>query len=162
MSFSIALVQFESFNMLYRKKGHGLCLCGLGIDRYHSMGCALFAVLQTLMPQEDTYIRLQLESVAMIHVMDLNYSGFSKRNVSQCLTCQKNLRGQIGTTTSFNMPNRFLCTVIFCIIGILPTQMPTAAFSSSRAVNCLESRISQWCSHINRSTVHQFNFHNTS
>jgi hypothetical protein len=28
------------------------------------MGRALFAILQTLMPQEDTYIRLQLESVA--------------------------------------------------------------------------------------------------
>jgi hypothetical protein len=34
MSFSITLVPFESFNMLYCKKGHGLCLCGLGICRY--------------------------------------------------------------------------------------------------------------------------------
>jgi hypothetical protein len=28
------------------------------------MGCALFEVLQTLMPQEDTYISLQVKSVA--------------------------------------------------------------------------------------------------
>jgi hypothetical protein len=64
MSFSMALVSFESFNMSYRKKGHGLCLCGLGIRRYRSMGCTLFAVLQTLVPQEDTYIILQVESMA--------------------------------------------------------------------------------------------------
>jgi hypothetical protein len=64
MLFSIALVPFESFNMSYRKKGHGLCLCGLGICRYRSMGRALFAVLQTLMPQEDMYIKSQVESVA--------------------------------------------------------------------------------------------------
>jgi hypothetical protein len=63
MSFSIALVPFESFNMLYCKKGHGLCLCSVGIHRYCSMGRALFAVLQTLMPQEDTYIKLQIKSV---------------------------------------------------------------------------------------------------
>jgi hypothetical protein len=50
MSFSIALVPFESFNMSYREKGHGLCLCGLGICRYRSMDCALIAVLQTLIP----------------------------------------------------------------------------------------------------------------
>ncbi len=50
--------------MSYSKNGHGVSLCGLGIRRYRSMGCALFAVLQTLMPQEDTYIRSQVKSVA--------------------------------------------------------------------------------------------------
>ncbi len=55
MLFSIALVPFEGYNTLYCKKGHGLCLCGLSIHRYHSMGRALFAVLETLMPQDDTY-----------------------------------------------------------------------------------------------------------
>jgi hypothetical protein len=64
MPFSIALVLFEGFNILYREKVHGLCLCGLGISRYHSKDHALFAVLLTLMPQDDTYIKLQVESVA--------------------------------------------------------------------------------------------------
>jgi hypothetical protein len=50
MTFYIAPVPFEGFNMLYHEKWHGLCLCSLGIRRYCSMGCALFAVLQTLMP----------------------------------------------------------------------------------------------------------------
>ncbi len=50
--------------MLFCKKGHGLCLCGLGIRRYCSMGRALFGVLQQLLPHLDTYICLQVESVA--------------------------------------------------------------------------------------------------
>ncbi len=64
MNFMIVLTPFEAFNMLFWEKGHGLCLCGLGVKRYRSMGRALFGVLQQLLPHSDTYIHLQVELVA--------------------------------------------------------------------------------------------------
>jgi hypothetical protein len=51
-------------------------------------------------------------------------------------------------------------------IGILPIWIATTAFSSSKASRGAgshwESCISWWYSHINKSTVHQFNFCNNS
>jgi hypothetical protein len=46
MTFGIALTPFEAFDMVYRDKGHGLCLCSLSIRHYRAMGWALFSVLQ--------------------------------------------------------------------------------------------------------------------
>jgi hypothetical protein len=61
MTFAIALVSFlGAFNMAYRE----LCLCRLGIPRYHSMGRSLFSILQPLLPQDDTYVCSQVELVA--------------------------------------------------------------------------------------------------
>ncbi len=133
MSFSIALVPFESFIMAYHKKGHGLCLCGLGIGRYHFMGRALFAVLQTVMPREDTYLKLQVKSVANDSCNGFELLWILQKKFITMFDLQKNLLGRIGTMTSFNMPNRLSCTVICCAIRILPTWMPTTAFSSSVA-----------------------------
>jgi hypothetical protein len=64
MNFMIVLTPFKAFNMLFWEKGHGLCLCSLGVKRYRSMGHALFGVLQQLLPHSDTYIHSQIESVA--------------------------------------------------------------------------------------------------
>jgi hypothetical protein len=63
MNFCIVLIPFEAFDMVYCNKGHGLCLCGLGIYHYWAMGCSLFTVLQQLPPSSDMYICSQLESV---------------------------------------------------------------------------------------------------
>jgi hypothetical protein len=64
MTFAIALIPIEAFNMAYRDTGHCLCLCGLGIRHYRLMGHSLFSILQPLLPQEDTFICSQIKSVA--------------------------------------------------------------------------------------------------
>jgi hypothetical protein len=64
MSFGIVQTPFEAFDMVYRDKGHGPCLCSLGICHYQAMGWALFSILQQLLRLSDTYIQSQLESVA--------------------------------------------------------------------------------------------------
>jgi hypothetical protein len=61
--FGIVLTPFEAFVMKYSNRGHGLCLCGLGVMKYRCMGHALFAILQQLLPTGDSFVRSQLEAV---------------------------------------------------------------------------------------------------
>jgi hypothetical protein len=61
--FGIVLTPFEAFIMKYSKRGHGLCLCGLGVKGYQQMGHALFAILQQLLPASNSFIKSQLELV---------------------------------------------------------------------------------------------------
>ncbi len=61
--FGIVLTPFEAFVMKYSNRGHGLCLCGLGVMKYCCMGHALFAILQKLLPTGDSFVRSQLEAV---------------------------------------------------------------------------------------------------
>ena len=54
---------FKSLVMRYREKGHGLCVCSLGVTSYRRMGAALYAVLQLILPPSNNFIRSQIEAV---------------------------------------------------------------------------------------------------
>ncbi len=54
--FSIVLTPFKAFVIKYSNRGHGLCLCGLGVMMYCRMGHALFAILQQLLPTGDSFV----------------------------------------------------------------------------------------------------------
>ncbi len=54
--FGVVLTPFKAFVMKYSSRGHGLCLCGLGVMKYRRMGHALFAVLQQLLPTDDSFV----------------------------------------------------------------------------------------------------------
>jgi hypothetical protein len=49
--------------MKYSNRGHGLCLCGLGVMKYRCMEHALFAILQKPLPTGDSFVQSQLEAV---------------------------------------------------------------------------------------------------
>ena len=60
----IALMPFGAINMKYQCFGHGLCTCGLGLDRYRRMGDALFLVLEYLLPVSNPIIATTLATLA--------------------------------------------------------------------------------------------------
>jgi hypothetical protein len=60
----ISLVPFEAISLNYECMGHNLCLCGLGLTRWKTMGDALFLVLEYLLPTTNTTIANTLDTLA--------------------------------------------------------------------------------------------------
>ena len=64
MKWKIALLPFEVLSLRYELHGHGLCLCGLGLTRWKSMGDALFLVLEYLLPSTNATISTTIYTLA--------------------------------------------------------------------------------------------------
>ena len=64
LKWKIALVPFEAINLKYESGGHGLCICGLGLERWKQMGDALFIILEYLLPTTNAIISTSVESIA--------------------------------------------------------------------------------------------------
>ena len=64
LKWKIALVPFEAINLKYESGGHGLCICGLGLERWEQMGDALFVILEYLLPTTNALITTSVESIA--------------------------------------------------------------------------------------------------
>ena len=64
LRWKIALIPFEAINLRFECKGHGLCLCGLGLSRWRRMGDALFLILEYLLPTTDQRITTAIETLA--------------------------------------------------------------------------------------------------
>ncbi len=60
----IALMPFEAINLKYECQGHGLCICGLGVERWRRMGDALFLILENLLPSDNAIISTTMTSLA--------------------------------------------------------------------------------------------------
>ena len=64
LKWKIALVPFEAINLKYESGGHGLCTCGLGIERWKQMGDALFIILEYLLPTTNAIISTSVKAIA--------------------------------------------------------------------------------------------------
>jgi hypothetical protein len=60
----ISMMPFEAINLKYECKGHGLCVCGLGLVRWKRMGDVLFHVLEYLLPTSNPSIYTTMTSLA--------------------------------------------------------------------------------------------------
>ncbi len=86
MSFMIFLTPFEAFNMLFWEKGHGLCLCGLGVKRYRSIGRTSLAYSSNSSPIQILTSARKSSRWPTTHATGSNSFGSSKSASLQCLT----------------------------------------------------------------------------
>jgi len=66
LKWKISLMPFGAVNLRYQCRGHALCICGLGLVRYRSMGDALFLILEHLLPVSNPIIATTLDSLATL------------------------------------------------------------------------------------------------
>lgn len=66
LKWKISLMPFGAVNLRYQCQGHALCICGLGLVRYRSMGDALFLILEHLLPVSNPIIATTLDSLATL------------------------------------------------------------------------------------------------